>query len=396
MLVCVVQANGYTAEMVILDRRQFLSATLGSSLGFGTARIGAAQSATEPRLLPGGPGKLFGPGPAGWWDSERVSCPRVLRDPAGGWLMWYYGRDPEFDREVTLPTGRVGLATSADGIHWQRVRGPLAQGAVFGPDADQSRFDSAHVGISDVHRRNDLYWMWYLGGDGRGRRRGFPLRPGCAVSRDGQPWYRVSGPYRGALLDAGAEGEFDEFMVGWPQVIQWDDGNWRMYYHTVQLGKGYFLAWAESPDGFRWQKRGPIMGPGPKGRFDDYGVATRHMVKLDDTWTMFYEGCHFIGDPIQVDRQIGVATSVDGINWQRVDGPHADGAVIAQAPKGSGLWDHRLGCPWLVPMPGGGLRLYYIGSNERPESGGGELDAVHQIGLAVSSGAITEWERYRG
>ncbi len=47
-------------------------------------------------------------------------------------------------------------------------------------------------------------------------------------------------------------------------------------------------------------------------------------------------------------------------------------------------------------MPGGGLRLYYIGSNERPESGGGELDAVHQIGLAVSNGAITEWERYRG
>ena len=151
--------------------------------------------------------------------------------------------------------------------------------------------------------------------------RGFPLRPGCAVSRDGLYWYRVPGPYRGALLDAGAEGEFDEFMVGWPQVIQWDDGSWRMYYHTVQLGKGYFLAWAESPDGFRWHKRGLVMGPGPKGRFDDYGVATRHIVKLGDTWTMFYEGCHFIGDPIQVDRQIGVATSMDGVNWQRIDGP---------------------------------------------------------------------------
>lgn len=378
--------------MTTFGRRQLLVSSVGLTLSSFGLKAGAADATTVGKV-PEGPGKIFGPGPEGWWDSERVSCPRVLRDPAGGWLMWYYGRDPEFNRQVTLPSGRVGLARSEDGISWQREPGPLTRGAVFEPDSDPNQFDSAHVGISDIQWRDGLYWMWYLGGDLSGPRPGFPLRPGCAISRDGLHWNRVPGPFRGALLDAGGRGAFDEFMVGWPQVIQWDDGSWRMYYHTIELGKGYLLAWAESPDGFRWEKRGVIMEPGPEGRFDDYGVATRHIVKLGDTWKMFYEGCHFIGDPIQVDRQIGVATSKDGIQWDRIDGPNANGSIIAQSPKSSGLWDFRLGCPWVVSLDDGSLRLYYIGSNERP-GGGSELDTVHQIGLAVSSGDITQWERF--
>lgn len=40
------------------------------------------------------------------------------------------------------------------------------------------------------------------------------------------------------------------------------------------------------------------------------------------------------------------------------------------------------------------LRLYYVGSNERIGGGGSEIDTVHQIGLAVSAGDITKWERF--
>ncbi|MDH3640077.1 MAG: glycosyl hydrolase, partial [Gammaproteobacteria bacterium] len=63
--------------------------------------------------------------------------------------------------------------------------------------------------------------------------------------------------------------------------------------------------------------------------------------------------------------------------------------------KGSGRWDYRLGCPWLVVQDDGSLRLYYIGSNEAVGSGTSELDVVHQIGLAVSAGDITEWQRFK-
>lgn len=349
--------------------------------------------------LPGGPGVLFGPGPAGRWDSERVSCPRVLREPDGRWKMWYYGRDPTFERRITLPTGRIGLATSADGLSWERVTGPATLGAVFDPHPDPSRFDSSHVGIGDIWRADDLYWMWYFGGDqslqkiGPMEIKGFPMASGCAISRDGLHWLRLEGPHRGAMLAAGAAGEFDEIMAAWPQVLQLEDGTWRMYYHGLDRRQRYTMGWAESADRLYWRKRGPLLGPGAPGRFDDAGVATRHILRFGRDWVMFYEGCRKRPDsPIEVDRQIGVATSRDGLDWQRVDGPGRDGCVLEQAPKGSGRWDHQLGCPWVVKMPDRSLRLYYIGSNER--RGGSELDTANQIGLAVSDGDWLRWRRH--
>jgi hypothetical protein len=356
----------------------------------------------EARTLPSGPGLIFGPGPAGSWDSERVSCPRVLRAADGSWLMWYYGRDPGFDRRITLPTGRVGLARSADGIRWERVPGPLTMGAVFEPHPDPARFDSGHVGISDLQYADGLYWMWYFGGDGTTRKlfgmdiTGVPMRPGCAISRDGLHWSRIEGPHGGALLDVGRPGETDALIVGWPQVIRWDDGKFRMYYHTLDPQQRYVVCWAESADGLRFGKRGVIMEPGPAGRFDDQGVATRHIVRHDGRWVMFYEGCGRTGRPMEVNRQLGVAVSDDGLRWERVDGPHADGCILSQSPEGAGLWDNRLGCPWAVPLPDGTLRLYYVGSNERSGAGANELESVHQIGLAVSRGDITQWERWTG
>lgn len=59
------------------------------------------------------PGPVFGPGPEDWWDSERVSSAPVLREPDGSWKLWYYGRDADFDRDINLPTGRVGLVERA-------------------------------------------------------------------------------------------------------------------------------------------------------------------------------------------------------------------------------------------------------------------------------------------
>jgi hypothetical protein len=100
------------------------------------------------------------------------------------------------------------------------------------------------------------------------------------------------------------------------------------------------------------------------------------------------------------DRQVkgfpllpGCAVSQDGLHWPRVEGPQSDGAALAGAPEGSGLWDHRLGCAWIVAAPNGALRMYHVGSQER--RGGGELDGIQQIGLALSDGDITRWTRFR-
>ncbi len=339
------------------------------------------------------PGLVLTPGPEGWWDSERISSPRVLHDPDGTWKMWYYGRDASFDRQINLPTGRCGLAISSDGVKWERVKGPLTMGAVLEPHPDENRFDSAHVGVSDVYFSDGLYWMWYLGGDrqvlevGKFQAKGIQMLPGCAVSRDGINWVRLEGPHRGAFLSPGQPGEFDALFCAWPQVLR-DGSSWKMYYHTLNPERLFLVGLAVSQDGFQWQKVGQILGPGEPGSFDEGGIGTRHVLKIEGQYLMFYEGVNQSGD-----HSIGLAISADGVNWEKQPGSEVGGSIFSHAPKGSGRWDAGpIGTPCVVPMTDGSFRMYYIGANE---GGHDELSSQHQIGLAVSDGSnFRKWYRW--
>lgn len=346
----------------------------------------------------GNPGLILTPGPAGAWDDARVSGPRVLRAADGTWRMWYYGRNQGFAPDIPLPTGRCGLAESADGLHWRRVHGPLTDGAVFEPHPDPARFDSAHVGVSDVVPTANGYRMWYFGGDhsqfrfGRFEVRGLQLRPGSADSTDGLHWQRRDGPHRGAWLDLGPTGAFDSATVGWPQVVIDPDGVQRLYYHSLDPTRMQFVVGlAESTDGQTWQRRGEVLGPGDPGRFDAGGVGTRHVLAIDGAWWMFYEGVAADGH-----RAIGLARSTDGRHWTRQPGHEANGAIFSHAPRGSGRWDaFAVGTPCVVPLPDGGYHLYYVGANETPAGFADELGMIQQIGCAHSAGAdFTRWERF--
>jgi hypothetical protein len=341
------------------------------------------------------PGLVLTPGSEGWWDSERVSSPQVLYCPDGTWKMWYYGRDASFDRQINLPTGRCGLAVSADGIDWQRVQGSLTMGAVFEPHPDPHRFDSAHVGVSNVYFHDGLYWMWYFGGDrtfvemGGFKAKGLNMRPGCAISRDGINWVRLEGTYQGAFLDVGKVGEFDGLFCAWPQVLlDDDDGTWKLYYHTLNPERGFLVGLAVSNDGFRWEKVGQILAAGESGSFDDKGIGTRNVLKINGQYIMFYEGVNSSGY-----HSIGLAISEDGIHWQKQKGEQVGGSVFSHAQKDSGRWDARaVGTPCVVPMDDGSFRMYYIGANE---GGHDELSSQHQIGLAVSAGTnFRQWHRW--
>ncbi len=319
-----------------------------------------------------------------------------MRGADGVWKMWYYGRDASFDRQILLPTGRCGLATSVDGVHWERVRGPLTMGAVFEPSSDPGRFDSAHLGVSDVRAFDGLFWMWYFGGDqtitatSRFTAKGLQTRPGCAVSRDGINWVRLDGPYRGAMLDIGPDGTFDAITCAWPKVVR-DESGWKLYYHSLaeglpDVGMATYIGLATSTDGLRWEKVGLVLGPGKPGSFDERGVGTRHVLRIDGEYVMFYEG---------VDRagcySIGLARSDDGILWRRAGDGDSSLPVLSPAPKGSGLWDTRaVGTPCVVPMQDGSFRMYYVGAND-----GGLDQASYQIGLAVSEGPdFRRWRRW--
>jgi len=349
----------------------------------------------------GQPGLVLGPGPEGWWDSERVSGPQILREPDGTWKMWYYGRDVTFDRMIGLQSGRCGMAVSKDGVTWDRVHGPLTMGSILDPASSTvDRFDNAHIGVSGIYYENGLYWMWYFGGDqttlefttfvGTQKIKGIHIRPGCAISRDGINWTRLEGLYRGAFLDLGRRNDWDALYVGWPQVLKDDDGSYKMYYHSFSLSENAFLiGMAVSEDGFRWEKVGQILGPGKPGSFDERGPSCRHVLKIDGQYVMFYEG-----PDADAYYCIGLALSDDGIKWRKDEtGEQPGGPVFCHAPKGSGRWDAlATGTPHIVPMPDGSYRMYYVGGQE---GGGGELGTKAQIGMAVSDGPnFRKWRRW--
>jgi hypothetical protein len=351
---------------------------------------------------PSEPGLLLSPGPPGQWDDERVSGPRVLRRADGSWWLWYYGRDRSFDRDVGLPTGRIGAARSADGLTWERVAGPCPSGAVLDPHPNPERFDSAHVGVGSVTFEDGSFRLWYFGGDqerfrfGRFDVKGLRLRIGCARSTDGVRWQRIDGPYRGALLDLGPPDAFDQATCGWPRVLRLPDGRWRMYYHGLDPGRMQFaIGAAESDDGLHWARLGQVFGPGAPGAFDETGVTLPELLPPGghpgSGWRMLYQGVCRDGH-----RSIGLAASEDGLSWSRIAGSEPDGSVFAHAATGSGRWDaFAVGTPCIVPMSDGHFRLYYSGADEVASGYRDELAMVQQIGLAVSEGPdLTRWRRW--
>jgi hypothetical protein len=265
-------------------------------------------------------------------------------------------------------------------------------GAIFEPSPSADRFDSAHVGVSDVHFDNGLYWMWYVGGDhrfvgGDNAIMGLRMRPGCAISRDGVNWTRLDGPFDGACLDFGKAGAFDALYCGFPTVLR-EGADWKMYYHT--FGEGNFrLGLAVSPDGLRWEKVGqvPGLGPGEPGSFDELGIGTRHVMRVGNQYVMFYQGSNRTGN-----FAIGLAFSDDGIHWRKDAGEQPGGPVFGHSPKGSGRWDAMaVAMPSVVPMPDGSFRMYYLGVSEERQGEPSQFG----IGLAVSDGTdFRTWHRW--
>ncbi|MCS6802163.1 MAG: glycosyl hydrolase [Chloroflexota bacterium] len=343
------------------------------------------------------PGRIFEPGPSGSWDEEVVSCPVVLRE-GGRFRMWYYGRERNFPGGAIegggdgIPMGRTGLAESSDGIHFVRVAGPGHRGAVLDPSGVPGRFDSWQVGGTDVTRVGDLYSLYFMGAwDGATMveghlRKGFPLRIGLARSTDGLHFERVDGPYAGAVLTNGAPGEWDEWFVGWPRILALPGGGWRMYYHGAGPTHPRAAGIAESADGVHWEKRGVVLAPtGNSDDFDCRAISTRHVIPWQGGYLMAYEA---LPAESRGSYRIGIATSPDGLRWERLRGPLTLGCVLDVGPAGT--WDSlAIGTPYLVP-DGAGLLMYYVGFGPRPTARG----VGGSIGLARCDGRdLTRWEK---
>lgn len=355
-------------------------------------------------------GLIFSTGAQGAWDEGAVSNPivRVYQgDDEQRWFMWYTARGQQAtDADAVFPAaGSIGVAVSSDGVRWTRgadvVEGSRAAddvGMMFGPNPDDWwTLDTRAVSVSDVQMFSSgavnggvgVYWMFYTGTDfaavdvpeglpgapAGASLEGLCARPGLAMSQDGRNWARIEAEHHThALFDRGEDDEWDSLFAAGPQVIAAGPRDMRLFYHSYDAReRQYRVGLATSPDGFKWQKQGPVFSGGRPGEFDSRGAGARCVVRDIDSrkFFMFYEAFDDEGR-----RSIGLAVSDEGLAaWERHPEP-----VLRPAAE-AGAWDSgEVGAPCAVSMAGGKWRLYYAGKGT---AGPGAWSGV---GLALSEG----------
>lgn len=143
---------------------------------------------------------------------------------------------------------------------------------------------------------------------------------------------------------------FDEFGVAQPQIVV-ENGFYKMYYLGVAASATKYVLYAESNNGVNWTKpiSQPILYPSSYG-WDSWAVHPGAVFKDDDgIYKMYY-----CGYADQYDQwHIGLATSVDGVVWEKYPQP-----VLF----GTSGWEYQIGASCVIKKEGI-YYLYYYGRN---------------------------------
>jgi|GEM_PF-54685 len=198
------------------------------------------------------------------------------------------------------------------------------------------------------------------------------------TSPDGIEWTRVLEDPIFTVDDVPIEGRGALILSGLVQP----DGTWVLYYHTFTSSNsaGYIgRATAPEPTGPWTFDDDPVLSPGNSGEWDDLQVMRVNVLPIEDGYVMYYAGVNADGS------QIGMATSDDGIIWEKYDNPDTTDAPFAESDpimKPTVGWEGTsLGRPEVVQTDDGWVMLYEGGRNGS------------QTGLAVSEDGI-HFSRY--
>lgn len=134
----------------------------------------------------------------------------------------------------------------------------------------------------------------------------------------------VKGPV-GPIISTGPVGAYDDSWVICPEPVRVSTDHLRMYYSAMTSGREFFcgawsLAVADSYDnGETWHKyeHNPILTTG-EAPWESGAVGFCSVEKVGDFWRMWYLGTDDIGGD-DACKQVGFATSTDGIHWERYE-----------------------------------------------------------------------------
>lgn len=219
-------------------------------------------------------------------------------------------------------------------------------------------WDAADVLNPSVIRQGDAYYNLYSGFDGK------TWHTGLAVSADGIAWHK-----EGKILSPDPSTWEGDYIAA--NGSAWADENGILYYY--QAGQPPRIGLARSGNGHQWHKNGaPVLDTGPRGSWDERGVADPYVIRLGHNYYMFYLGM----DRARRQR-IGVAYSSEGLTWRKL----RSNPILELG--GYGAFDElALGEP-AVWISRGYYWMLYTGTDR---------SQLRRIGLARSQNGIA-WEK---
>jgi len=176
-------------------------------------------------------------------------------------------------------------------------------------------------------------------------------RIAIARSRDGLAWSK----YPQAVLDPGPRGSWDERGVADPYVVRFG-AVFYLFYLGQDRARRQRLGLARSIDGIVWPKlrANPLLELGAAGTFDENGLGEPAVWFSNGSYWMLYTG----RDRNEY-RRMGLARSRDGVQWEKLASP-----VLG----GSEAWNGKVVCDGTVEVTPRGVRVWFGGGNlARPD-----------------------------
>jgi len=199
--------------------------------------------------------------PSGW-DAAFTAVPNVYVDEAGTWFMFYSGRTGRRG-----PSG-MGLATSTDGVNWEKVSdGPLYEHP-----------DGQPFGWVFVHPDGDGWVMYYTLGFSVGFR---------DVFRATAP--APEGPWTADKIAFFAPGDDWNHRIIPSGLSKIGDTWWMPYGGFARGGVTPQIGFMTSTDGVEWVSTEPIYA-GTGAGWDELGVMPANLVQTDEGLELFFLG----------------------------------------------------------------------------------------------------------
>jgi len=228
------------------------------------------------------------------WNKKDLRLGSILKTNSQ-YVLYYAGADNYYKYSV-------GVSFSKDLINWEDYE--------FNPVIKSNNIKWEFNGIFEpaVIIKDNNYFMWYPSANG-GKE-----HIGLATSKDGINWQKYD---KNPVISPEFNDGWESSGIDEPAVI-YEDNKFFMWYTGMDNNRNYAIGLATSNDGINWQKydKNPVLRCRIKNNFDQFGVMDPTVFFKNGEFVMLYVGYN---SPQGGESYINLATSKDGINWQKYD-----------------------------------------------------------------------------